>query len=671
MRIALGLRLGLLVFALNVQAGEIVIHADKPGVRVAPTLYGAFFEDINRAGDGGLYAEMVQNRSFEDYPGVPLGWTVEEEGGMKAKMALDRSEPLNGNNPTSLRIEISGTGGRAGVFNRGFKGIIAPDKQPDTSKAWLARYEAAQHVPADGMVTHAGQEYRLSFYARAKDFTGPVAVSLERDWDVLATGTVGEISMGWTRYEVNLRTLNEAEDEDADTVPGGGDTRLMISATTSCTLWIDMVSLMPKQTYNGHDSIYRSDLLKMIADMRPGLLRFPGGSFSEAHFLKDAWRWKTTIGDVAQRPGHWDIWGYRSTDGLGFHEYLQLAEDLGAEPLYVAHVGMAEIGFVPVDQLGPWIQDVLDAIEYANGPVTSKWGALRAKAGHPAPFGLKYVEIGNENGEGFSWGGGTRGDYLPRYKAFYEAIKKAHPEITTLANIDTEPDAPAEMVDEHHYESAEWFFKAATLYDHYDRKKPKLYVGEYADTKDVGLGNMRAALGEAAFMTGMERNSDVVRMSSYAPLFSNRQWQRWKPDAIVFDSTRVYGTPSYYVQAMFGANRPDVVVPVELPAETGTAPRLFAVAGIAGQGRGDLILKVVNRGSEAVTAGVRVEGLGDGAHLETVTELSAGSLTDENTFEEPEKVAPKTSDMPYEPKATHTFPPYSVTVLRWSPVPAG
>jgi alpha-L-arabinofuranosidase len=319
-----------------------------------------------------------------------------------------------------------------------------------------------------------------------------------------------------------------------------------------------------------------------------------------------------------------------------------------------------------MDQLEPWIQDVLDAIEYANGPVTSKWGALRAKHGHPVPFNLKYVEIGNENGMGYSWGGGTRADYLPRYQAFYERIKAAYPDIVTIANIHTEPDAPAEIVDEHYYEDSNWFFKAATLYDDYDRAKPKIYVGEYACKKDAGHGNMLAALADAAFLTGLERNADVVTMSSYAPLFTNPHWEKWKPDAIVFDHTRCYGTPTYHVQKLFASNRPDVVLPVSLPETTNAVPLLFAAAGLT-KDSGDLILKVVNRGGQPESVNLQLPGLTGQFSKGTCTEVCAALPTDENSFAQPEKISPKASALPaFNQGSNHVFPPYSVTVLRWS-----
>jgi alpha-L-arabinofuranosidase len=281
---------------------------------------------------------------------------------------------------------------------------------------------------------------------------------------------------------------------------------------------------------------------------------------------------------------------------------------------------------------------------------------------------LKYVETGNENGMGYWWGGGTRNDYLPRYQAFYTAIKAIYPDIVAIANIHTEPDVPADLVDEHYYESADWFFDAATKYNSYDRSKPKIYVGEYAVKNDGGSGNMRAALGEAAFLTGLERNSDVVRMSSYAPLFTNPYWEKWKPDAIVFDNTRGYGTPSYHVQRMFASNRPDVVLPVELPPSTNAVPTLYAVAGLK-KDSGDVILKVVNRAATAEALGIKLAGVAGKFSSGTCTELSAAALTDENSFTKPAKIFPETymltgcgSEM------QHTFPPYSVTVLRWAKI---
>jgi alpha-L-arabinofuranosidase len=651
------------LLASGAQAAEITIHTDKPGKPVSPTLYGVFFEDINRAGDGGLYAEMIQNRSFEDST-EPVAWTLMETGGAKGSISLDRSLPLNANNPTGLKFEIvsaAGSGSRVAVVNEGFKGLPYPSKIPNEkeTKAWVAKFNEAVRNSKAGINIVAGKEYDLSLYARAQAGTPApsLTVSLERqDGSVLAQQSLGPIASQWKPCA--LRLVAKASDSNA---------RLVISGNKPGTAFLDMVSLFPRETYKGRQNGLRPDLARMIEAIHPKLLRFPGGSFSEGHRLVDAWRWKETLGDVATRPGSWNIWGYRSTNGLGFHEYLQLAEDMGAEPLYVAHVGMAEKDFVPLNQLEPWIQDTLDAIEYANGPVASKWGALRAKNGHPKPFGLKYVEIGNENGMGYSWGGGTRADYLPRYKAFFERIKRVHPEITTIANIHTEPDVPANMVDEHYYESADWFFKAATQYDSYDRTKPKVYVGEYAAQKGAGHGNLKEALAEAAFLTGLERNSDVVAMSSFAPLFTNPPWEKWKPDAIVFDNTTCYGTPSYHVQAMFASNQPDTQIPVELTQTSpGAETTLFAVAGIAKQS-GALIVKVVNRSASAESAVIHMPGLRAALNQGTCLELAGSGPEEENSFQSPNKIAPKTASLPaLKEGLSHVFPPYSVSVLRWT-----
>jgi alpha-L-arabinofuranosidase len=496
----------------------LTVHVDRPGVQISPLLYGLFFEEINRAGDGGLYAEMVQNRSFEDAD-KPAAWSLVKSPAAEGTMALDTSRPLNQKNRRSLRLEITKVeSGRVGVANEGFK----------------------------GMSLKKGAQYLLSICARRADgFAGPIAVSLEQGESVLAAGKIEGVGPEWKKFDCSL-TAGETS----------AAARLVIAATSPCTLWLDMVSLFPKETWMGRPNGLRPDLAEMLAAMKPAFVRFPGGCYVEGNKLANAFRWKDSIGDVAQRPGHWNLWGYRSTDGLGYHEYLQMCEDLKAEPLYVINCGMAHEDRVPMDQMGPWVQDALDAIEYANGPATGKWGALRAKAGHPSPFNLKYMEIGNENGGPL---------YQERYRLFYDALKARYPEIVLVADERTSQ-RPTEILDEHYYNNPEFFIQNAERYDKYDRKGPKIYVGEYAVTQNCGRGNLRGAIGEAAFMTGMERNSDIVVMASYAPLFVNVGWRQWNPDAINFDSSRVYGTPSYHVQKMFGQNRGDVVLPIDLDA---------------------------------------------------------------------------------------------------------
>jgi len=539
------------------EEATITIEASKPGPEVSRTLYGIFFEEINRAGDGGLYAEMIQNRSFEDDL-TPLSWTLLKGANAEADMSLDKSHPLNPNNPTCLRLEIKHNAGtRVGVANEGFKGApdgtftSAPHKRtPEAQKKLRAKFEKQARESNNGIAVETGKTYNFSLYAQGEaGFEGPLTVDLEKqDGTVIASKTIDKIGAQWQKFEGAL--VANATDTNV---------RLVVSTTKPGTVLLDMVSLFPKDTFKGRPNGMRADLAEMLVKMHPAFIRFPGGCFVEGDTLDEAARWKKTIGDIAERPGQWNRWGYLSSNGLGFHEYLQLCEDLGAEPLFVINVGMSHKENVPMDKMGEFVQDALDAIEYANGPVDSKWGALRAKAGHPAPFNLKYMEIGNENG-------GPA--YFERYALMHDAIKKRYPEMNLIAcswhGIPT--NRPLDILDEHCYSFPEEFAKMATRFDSYDRNGPKIYMGEYAVTRGNGAGKLVAALGEAAFMTGMERNADIVLMSSYAPLFELAGWRNWSPNAIVYDNAHAFGIPSYYAQAMFAANRADVNLPVEVSA---------------------------------------------------------------------------------------------------------
>ena len=652
---------------------QISIDAGKPGITISPMLYGIFFEDINRSGDGGLYAEMVQNRSFEDF-NLPMGWTLLNEGGSQVSLAVDRSQPLNEKNPSSLRLEFAsiGKGGRAGVINQGYKGLQIKSKDPVTlpvpgdSQAnpgwlkWMEQFAAAQSRPENGLPVQTGKSYQLSLYARAQgNFTGPLTVSLEKqDGTLLATQDIPHLESGWKKFDF---TLKPAMTES--------NARLVISAKAPGTVWIDMVSLFPADTFNQRPNGLRPDLMKMLVELQPAFVRFPAGSFGEGHLLSEAFRWKETIGDLAERPGQWNIWGYRTTNGLGYLEYLQMCEDLKAEPLWVINCGMAEKEFAPMEKLDPWIQDALDSIEYANGPIESKWGGLRAKAGHPQPFHLKFLEIGNENGMSYSWGGGNPREYADRYLPFHEKLKASNPDLRYIATAPIQKfpiNAPVEILDEHYYPTAEWFEDHAAMYDNYDRRGPKIYVGEYATKKGAGNGNLKAALGEAAFMTGMERNSDLVLMASYAPLFANPSWREWNPNLIVFDSIRAYGTPSYYNQLLFATNRPDVILPLDLQLPAGSDPKarkpLYAVAGLK-QDTGEIIIKVVNIGGKPEPASFHLTD--GGSWMADSTVLSSAHPDDENSFDLPTKVAPRkavigTLDSHFD----FIFEPYSITVLR-------
>jgi alpha-L-arabinofuranosidase len=511
----------------------ITVQVDQPGHAVSPTLYGIFFEDINCSADGGIYAELVRNRSFEDSD-KPEFWSALQSGSARVEMTVDTSQPISPKNPRSLKVTITNPAhSRTGVVNNGF---------------W-------------GMAITKGEVYELSLMARGGDgFTGPLAVSLESDDGVVyAQEAIPVLTDDWKPYKLSLT----AKDTDPTA-------RLVISTTQSGAFWLDMVSLFPGKTWKDRPNGLRPDLVEMLAALKPGFVRFPGGCWVEGESLATAYRWKQTVGDPSERRTQHNLWGYEATHGLGYHEYLQLCEDLGAAPLFVINCGMShtEMRKQPanVDGVEEYVQDALDAIEYANGPVSSTWGALRAWNGHPAPFHLQYMEIGNENG-------GRA--YHARYPLFADAIKAKYPEMHLIADEAFDPPGrPLEIVDEHYYSSPEFFINNAGRYDSYSRTGYKVYVGEYAVTQGSGQGNLRAAVAEAAFMTGLERNSDVVVMASYAPLFANVHFKKWNPDLIDFDSSRVYGIPSYFVQQMFSQNRGDVVLPMTVDApKVGMQPK--------------------------------------------------------------------------------------------------
>lgn len=512
-------------------SAKVMVDLTRPLHSVSPTLWGIFFEEINHAGDGGIYAEMVRNRSFEDGE-TPTFWKLLVEGDAEGSIVVDESQPLNRNNRRSLRIEVRKLkNGRIAIANAGY---------------W-------------GMHIVKGKVYKLSFYARCSDgFKGSLIASLEHASGLIyASAEVGGLSSQWRKFEVQLK-------------PNASDTsgRLVISVRGIGVVWLDMVSLMPAETWKGLN--LRSDLMRMLEDLKPSFVRFPGGCFVEGETLDHALRWRNTLGDISERPTRWCIWGYHSTEGLGLHEYLMMCEALGAEPVLVVNCGMSHKEVAPVERMSEWIDDALAAIEYAIGPTTSKWGALRAKNGHPEPFKLRFVEIGNEN---------SGPAYEERYAMFYKAIKERYPQIQLIANVPVRS-APMDVVDEHYYNSPEWFIANATRYDKYDRNGPRIFVGEYAVTRGCGTGNLRAAIAEAAFMTGLERNSDIVIMAAYAPLFVNVNDRRWNPDLICFDSCNVHGTPSYYAQMLFSQHRGDVVLPVSVEVERTIIPLAQGAIGL-------------------------------------------------------------------------------------------
>ena len=521
----------------------IDIDANQRGPRISPTHYGIFFEDINHAADGGLYAELIRNRSFEDGPryGAPAdmqGWKAVGFNGSTIDAQLvqpsKKEQLLNSVQQNALKLTLNATPANAvRLENEGFWGINAVQ----------------------------GRSYKLSVWIKG-NYKGTIKARLFNSKNLYAETIVTADNIKqkeWTKLTAELTAIgNDPKAQFALVFDGKG------------TLLIDVVSLFPP-TFKNRENGLRPDLAQMLYEMHPKFMRFPGGCFVEGQISpENAFRWERTIGPIEERPGHWNVnWGYRTTDGIGFHEYLQMAEDLGAKPLYVVNVGIWHGGQTAVDSLQPWIDETLAALEYANGDVTTKYGALRAKNGHPAPFNIEYLEIGNENNQPDPRQQSDH--YYDRFRLFKEQILKKYPKMHLIGNVaawgtDTptwDSKESVELLDEHYYRNPAWFADNFHKYDTYDRRGPKIYVGEYAVTDGFGdLGNMNAALGEAVYMMGMENNSDIVPLNSYAPIFVNENDARWRPDMIRFNSSRVMGTPTYYVQMLMPRNIGTQVVKV-------------------------------------------------------------------------------------------------------------
>lgn len=518
-----------LAVGLSAQAQVLVNVDTNPTKTVSPDLYGIFFEDINNAADGGLYAELIRNRSFEDDSKAIPTWTVNG-----ASYQLITKGLLNKAQGHALELTFNGTKLQT-LTNDGFWGINAVQGRPYKLSLWVkGKYKGtvkAQLVSADGKTVYA---------------EAPVN---------------GKISGKWQKLTAEMKSAgNDAK------------AKFQLVFTGKGKIALDVVSLFPP-TFKNRPNGLRPDLAEMLYNLHPKFVRFPGGCFVEGQESPaNAFHWEKTIGPIEQREGHQNVnWGYRTTDGIGFDEYLQMAEDFGAKPLYVVNVGLWHGGKTPVDSLQPWIDETLNALEYANGDVTTKYGALRAKNGHPAPYNIEYLEIGNENNQPDP---ALQSDhYYERFKKFKDAILAKYPNMHLIGNVvawgDDNPkwgsEEPVELLDEHYYRNPSWFTNAFHKYDTYERGKHDIYVGEYAVTQGFGnMGSLEAALGEGVYMMGMENNSDVVKMASYAPIFANLNRRVWAPDMIQFVSDRAFGTPSYYVQKMMFNNIGDKVLNVKV-----------------------------------------------------------------------------------------------------------
>jgi len=516
--------------------GNITIRADQPGAAINPSFYGLMTEEINHAYDGGLYAELIRNRIFKDNAPYPEGWWLEPGAGASGSIALDTALPINDALTTSLRWTITSVGSGIGIANEGWWGIPV---RPNTT-------------------------YRASLYARASaGFTSPLTLSIEsaNGATVHAQAQIPSLDQYWRKYTVTLQT--------GDLTPSK-ENRFVISAGATGTVWVNLVSLFPP-TYNDTPNGNRIDLMEKMAALKPAFLRFPGGNYLDpGHSL-----WKITRGPVDDRPGHPGAWSYRSSDGLGLMEFLLWCEDLNMEPLLGVSTGR---DWLPASgDIKPLVQDALDQIEYITGDVTTPWGAKRALDGHPEPFPLRYVEIGNE--DFFD----SLSTYNARFAAFYDAIKARYPHLQVIATRGDVSSRRPDVIDDHIYSSQSGMMRAAHNYDNYDRNRPPVFVGEWATTVGSPTPTLYSALSDAAYLTGLERNADVVIMAAYAPLLVNVNpgASQWGTNMIGYDALTSFGSPSYYMQRMFYNNLGDVVLPL---AVTPQAPDAESPRGKIGVG---------------------------------------------------------------------------------------
>jgi alpha-N-arabinofuranosidase len=624
------------------------IKADQVAAHVSPQFYGLMTEEINFSYEGGLYAELVRNRTFMENAKEPVHWTLIQEEGGAGSMALDPSRRFNAAVATSLKLTIAKASGkqRVGIANEGFWGIPV---WPRTS-------------------------YRASFYAEAAPgFKGPLTVSIVSDdgATVHATAQVARVTEIWQRYEVVLTTRDS---------PVSTANRLVVTAAKPGTVWLSMVSLFPP-TFNGRPNGNRIDIMQLLAAMKPAFLRFPGGNYLEGNTIATRFDWKKTVGDISRRPGHMnDAWHYWSTDGMGLLEFLEWCEDLHMEPVLAVYAGYSLHGerAEPGPELAPFVQDALDEIEYVAGQATTTWGSKRARDGHPEPFPLTYVEIGNE--DNFDRAGG--GTYDARFTQFYDALKGRYPRLQYIATVPVTTRVP-DVIDEHYYRNSEDLMAStAHMYDTRPRTGPKVFVGEWATRVGVPTPNMSAALGDAAWMTGMERNSDLVIMSAYAPLLVNVNpgGMQWRTDLIGYDTLTSYGSPAYYAQKMFSVYHGDVVLPISAqdvptrlwqpPATPPQAPApqqvptLFYNATLDSK-TNTIFLKLVNRASTLQPVRIEIGGVASLDPKARLIVLHASSPDDTNSIAEPTKVVPTTTTIDVPSRSfTHTCPPYSITVLQ-------
>jgi alpha-N-arabinofuranosidase len=623
---------------------SFTVDAGHPCGKLSPRLYGLMTEEINHAYDGGLYAELIRNRAFLDNARTPVHWSVANDDGSAAVIALDPTNSYNDKLTFSLRLTVAQASRDhpAGVANSGYWGIPV---QPNT-------------------------RYRASLLVRSEPgFSGPLTVSIVSDDGKLVYATERIFGLGpkWNRFEVTLKTRRVVPTAKA---------RFHITLDQPGTVWLGLVSLFPP-TWHDRPNGLRKDLMQMLVDLKPKFLRFPGGNYLEGDTVETRFEWKKTLGPIEERYGHPCPWGYRSTDGMGLLEFLQWCEDMKAEPVLAVYAGYSLRGVHvnPGPDLESYVQEALEEIEYVTGDTSTPWGARRVKDGHAKPFKLTYIEIGNED-----WFDKSN-SYDARFAQFHDAIKARYPYLKTISTIaNDQPEKlrvhsrKPDMMDEHYYRSTDEFLRMSPDYARkYDRSGPEIFVGEWAaheDGKikpwDAAAGqqpptpSLKAALGDAAFMAAMERNSDLILMQCYAPLFVNVNpgARQWRPDLIGYDAVSAYGSPSYYALQMFSRNLGDEILPVEA-AET-------SVQGAATRDSktGEIFIKLVNPQPKPELLQVELKGVASLASKASVITLAA-EPEDTNSIEHPRNVVPTTTTIGrLQPVFNYTLAPHSIVVLK-------
>ncbi len=637
-------------FYTQAQDKTFIISVNKPIAPIQSTMWGVFFEDINFGADGGIYAELVKNRSFE-FTRPLMGWKVDQQPFEEGAVLIQNRTGIYNSNPRFVRVAVNNWNkGTLALSNEGFRGM-------GIKKGLRYDFSVLYKMVSGKIKMH------VELLNAKKEIIGSTEIipGEMKDWSKLAAS----FSAHQTEEKGSMRLVFE----------GNG------------IIDLDMISLFPGDTWKNRPGGMRADMVQMLADMKPGFIRFPGGCIVEGYDLAQRYQWKKTVGPLEERQLIINRWNtefahrpapdYFQTFGLGFFEYFQLCSDIGAEPLPILNCGMAcqfnsgEV--VPLDQLQPYIDDALDLIEFANGAVTTKWGKLRADMGHPEPFHLKMLGVGNEN-----WGP----QYLERFKVFQKALKEKYPQIKLIASSGTDPVGErfnllntelralnTDFIDEHYYRPPQFFFSNINRYDHYPRNGSKVFAGEYAshvpNTNGAVKSNWQAALSEAAFLTGLERNAEVVQMASYAPLFAHYDGWQWAPDLIWMNNLQIIGSPSYYVQKLYSLNKGTEVIPIQRDNKIiDGKDSLYATAAIDAQSK-EVIVKIVNAlpGEQKLT--LHFEGVKKLAGTAVHTVLQNGDLDKINTLADPDAVAPKANNIKVAGKKQEIIVKgYSFNVIR-------